>query len=203
MTLYLLFLLMATATVFSPGPGVVMTLSNALRDGVRGSFGGILGIAAGALVVAALSATTLGAVVAASALAFTLLQFAGAAYLAYLGIRLWRAPVFRFAEKPPRATNAARRFAQGLSLQLTNPKAIFFFLSALPQFIDPARDYPLQFATLVFTYAALVVLIHSVYAACAQRARRWLTSERGGRLLNRVAGAMFLLFAATLAAANR
>lgn len=202
MALYLLFLAMATATVFSPGPGVVMTLSNALRYGLRGSFGGILGIAAGALVVAALSATTLGAVVAASALAFTVLKFAGAGYLAWLGIKLWRAPAFRFAEKTAQQAHAGRRFVEGLSLQLTNPKAILFFLSVLPQFIDPARGYLPQFAALVLTYAALVVLIHSGYAGFAQRARRWLTSERGGRLLNRGAGTMFVVFAATLAAAG-
>jgi len=60
MKLYPLFLLMAAVTVFSPGPGVVMTLTNSLRHGLRGAFGGILGVSYGALVVAAISATSLG-----------------------------------------------------------------------------------------------------------------------------------------------
>jgi homoserine/homoserine lactone efflux protein len=77
--LYLLFLFMAAATVLSPGPGVVMTLTNALRYGLRGTFGGILGIAVGALVVAATSATSLGVLLATSALAFTVLKLLGAA----------------------------------------------------------------------------------------------------------------------------
>ena len=87
MTGWLLFVTVAALTVASPGPGVVMTLSNALRFGLRGAFSGILGIACGALVVAALSATSLG-LLATSATAFTAAKFAGAAYLLYLGIRL-------------------------------------------------------------------------------------------------------------------
>lgn len=203
MKLYLLFLLMATATVFSPGPGVVMTLTNALRYGFRGTFGGILGIAFGALVVAAISATSLGVLLAASALAFTVLKLAGAAYLVYLGIRLWRAPPFQFTEQSAHQANFGRRFLEGLSLQLTNPKAIFFFLSVFPQFIDPNQNYPVQFAFLVLTYSSLVVVIHCMYALFAKRAKRWLTSERGGRTVNKAAAATFVFFGVALATAKR
>lgn len=203
MKLYSLFLLMATATVFSPGPGVVMTLTNALRYGMRGTFGGILGIAVGALIVAAISATSLGVLLAASALAFTVLKFLGAAYLVYLGIRLWRAPPFQFAEPLAHEASFGKRFLEGLSLQLTNPKAIFFFLSVFPQFIDPQQSYPMQFASLVLTYSSLVVVIHSLYAVFAKRARGWLTSERGGRTVNKAAAATFVFFGAALATAKR
>jgi homoserine/homoserine lactone efflux protein len=201
--LYLLFLLMATATVLSPGPGVLMTLTNALRYGARGTFGGILGIAFGALVVAAISATSIGVVLAVSATAFTILKFIGAAYLIYLGVRLWRAPSFKFTDRSTHKANFGRRFMEGLSLQLTNPKAIFFFLSVFPQFIDPEKNYTAQFAVLVSTYSALVVVIHCMYAVSARRAKRWLTSERGGRNVNRAAGATFVFFGAALATANR
>ena len=125
MKLYLLFLLMATATVFSPGPGVVMTLTNALRYGVRGTFGGILGIAFGALVVAAISATSLGVLLATSALAFTVLKFIGAGYLVYLGIRLWCAPPFKFTEQSAHEASFGMRFLEGLSLQMTNQRPFF------------------------------------------------------------------------------
>jgi homoserine/homoserine lactone efflux protein len=203
MKLYSLFLLMAAATVLSPGPGVVMTLSNALRYGLRGTFGGILGIAVGASVVAAISATSLGVLLATSALAFTVLKFVGAGYLIYLGIRLWRAPPFRFADKPTHEASFGRRFLEGLTLQFTNPKAIFFFLSIFPQFIDPAQSYPLQFSLLVLTYSSLVVIIHCFYAAFAGRAKQWLMSERGGRIVNKSASAAFLFFGAALAMAKR
>jgi homoserine/homoserine lactone efflux protein len=203
MKLYPLFVLMATATVLSPGPGVLMTLSNALRYGFRGTIGGILGVACGSLLVALVSATSLGVVLATSALAFTVLKFAGAAYLVYLGVRLWRAPPFQFADLAAHPASFGRRFAEGVSLQLTNPKSIFFFLSVLPQFIDPSAHYAAQFSVLVLTYATLVVLIHCLYALFAQRARRWLGSERGGRGLNKAGGATFVFFGAALATAQR
>ena len=203
MKLYSLFLLMATATVFSPGPGVVMTLTNALRYGMRGTFGGILGIAFGALVVAAVSATSLGVLLAASALAFTMLKFIGAGYLVYLGIRLWRSPAIQFAEQSAHEASLGKRFLEGLSLQLTNPKAIFFFLSVFPQFIDPGKGYAVQFASLVLTYSTLVVVIHCLYALFAKRAKAWLTSKRGGRTVNRAAGTTFVLFGAALATARQ
>ncbi len=203
MKLYALFLLMATATVLSPGPGVVMTLTNSLRYGMRGTFGGILGIAIGALVVAAISATSLGVILATSALAFTVLKLLGAAYLVYLGIRLWRAPAVRFAEQPAHEASFLRRFFEGVSLQLTNPKAIFFFLSVFPQFIDRESNYAAQFVVLVLTYSSLVVVIHCSYALFAKRAKSWLTSERGGRAVNRAAGTTFVFFGAALATAKR
>lgn len=203
MKLYALFLLMATATVFSPGPGVVMTITNALRYGIRGTFGGILGIAVGALVVAAISATSLGVLLAASAVAFTTLKFVGAGYLIYLGIRLWRAPPFRFAEQSAHEASLGRRFLEGLSLQLTNPKAIFFFLSVFPQFVDHDKSYPVQFAALVLTYSSLVVVIHCFYAVFAKRAKCWLVSARGGRTVNKTAGTTFVFFGAALALAKR
>ena len=203
MNLYLLFLTVATLTVLSPGPGVLMTLTNALRYGLRGTIGGILGIAFGASLVAGISATTLGAVLAASALAFTVLKLAGAAYLIYLGARLWRSPPVPVASEQAHQASFKRRFLEGLSLQLTNPKAIFFFLSVFPQFIEGEAGFVGQFALLVLTYAALVVVIHTGYALFAHQARAWLTSERGGRTVNRLGGATFMCFGVALTFARK
>lgn len=203
MKLYPLFLLMATATVLSPGPGVVMTLTNSLRYGMRSTFGGILGVAFGALVVAAISATSVGVVLATSAVAFTILKFIGAAYLIYLGVRAWRAPAFRFAEQATHEASFGKRFLEGISLQLTNPKAIFFFLSVFPQFIDPSLHYAGQFSLLVLTYSALVIVIHCAYAFFARRAKNWLTSDKGGRAVSKAAGATFVCFGAALATAQK
>jgi len=203
MKLYPFFLFMAAITVFSPGPGVVMTITNSLRYGMWGTFGGILGISFGALVVAALSATGLGILLAASSLAFTVLKFIGAAYLVYLGIRLWRAPAVKFQMQTIHTAGFRRRFTEGLTLQLTNPKAIFFFLSVFPQFIDPSLDYPFQFTALVLTYSSLVIVIHCLYSVSAQRTKRWLTSERGGRMINKAGGATFIFFGAALAIAKK
>ena len=200
--LYPLFLTMATVTVLTPGPGVVMTLTNTLRHGLRRSIGGIFGIAFGALVVAALSATGVGVVLSTSAVAFNALKLLGAAYLVYLGIKLWHSTGLHFMAQDRGNTGFAALFVEGLSLQMTNPKAIFFFLSVLPQFIDPAVNYTSQFAALVLTYSSLVVVIHCIYGFAARRAKRWLTTERGARLVSRVGAVVFLIFGAGLASAS-
>jgi homoserine/homoserine lactone efflux protein len=203
MTLYFAFLALAALTVLSPGPGVVMTLSNALRFGLRGTIGGILGIACGTFVVAGISATSLAAILAASATAFSVVKLVGAAYLLYLGIRLWRAPPRRLGIEATHEARFGRRFLEGLLLQLTNPKAVFFFLSVFPPFIDPRASYVPQFIRLVLTYSTLVVAIHCAYALLARQARTWLNSELGGRIMSRAAATAFVFFGAALAAARR
>lgn len=194
---------MAALTVLSPGPGVVMTLSNALKFGPGGAIGGIFGIASGAFVVAAISATGLGVLLATSVAAFTLIKLLGALYLLYLGIRLWRAPPFPFHAKIAQDAQFPRRFLEGLTVQLTNPKAVFFFLSVFPQFITPAEGYTRQFLRLVLSYGFLVVVIHCAYALFAERVRSWIATERGGRLINRAAGTVFIAFGIALASARR
>ncbi|OQS35964.1 lysine transporter LysE [Chromobacterium haemolyticum] len=200
---YPLYLLMAAATVVSPGPGILMTLTNSLHFGLRGTMGGILGTACGSFIVAGVSATSLGLLLAASALAFTVMKWIGAAYLFYLGVKLLLAPAFRFDEIKTQPRGFARRFGEGMAVQLTNPKSIFFFLSIFPQFIDTQGAYAPQFLLLVGTFSSLIILIHTVYALTAQRARRWLASERGGKWVNKAGGMTFLLFGALLANANK
>ncbi|MCK0745465.1 LysE family translocator [Chromohalobacter nigrandesensis] len=203
MDLYWLFLIMATLTVLSPGPGVVMTLSNSLRYGFMGSLGGIFGIAFGTLLVASISASSVGVILATSAVAFTALKLLGAAYLFYLGIRLWRSPSLTFAERPTQSLGFRRRFLEGLTIQLTNPKAVFFFLSVFPQFINPQWDFTAQFTLLVLTYSTLVIVIHCLYAFFGQQAKGWFRSPTGARVVNRIGGATFMCFGAALASAKR
>lgn len=194
---------MAAATILSPGPGVIMTVTNSLRYGLRGTVGGIFGLAVGILIVAGISATSLGLILATSALAFTLIKFIGAAYLIYLGVKLWRAPAFEFREQATREVNVWRRFVEGLSLQLTNPKSIFFFLSVFPQFIEPSEAYGSQFAVLVFTFSTLLIAIHCLYAFFARKAKLWLISERSGRAVNQAGGATLMFFGFVLATSKR
>ena len=201
-----LFLLMATVTIATPGPGVVMTLTNTLRFGVRGALGGILGLAAGIFCVATLSATSLGVLLATSAQAFTIVKLAGAAYLVYLGIRLWRAPGFSADSADSAQARPApfhRRFIDGLTLQLTNPQSILFFMSIFPQFIDAQRPFVPQFVLLVCTFSTLLILIHLLYATGARCAGGWLRHPRVGRYINRGAGSAFVLFGVLLASAKR
>ncbi|MEN5092081.1 LysE family translocator [Pseudomonas protegens] len=202
MASYGLFLLLATLTILSPGPGVVLTLSNALRHGWSGALPGIFGIASGAFVVAGISASSLGLVLAASTTAFTLLKYIGALYLLYLGVKMWRTQSFI----PPIKDNQARpgrRFVEALSIQLLNPKAGFFFLAVFPQFIQQQGDYYNQFFMLVASYSLLVIAVHSGYALMANGARGWLSSRRGARIVGKLSGITFLGFGVMLASANK
>lgn len=199
---YGLFVLFATLTILSPGPGVVLTLSNAVRLGWTGAVPGILGIASGAFMVAALSATSVGLILSASATAFTVLKYAGAAYLLYLGFKSWRSDRFRPLQHV-RPSRASYRFLEAASLQFLNPKAIFFFLAVFPQFIDTAQAFLPQFFKLVASYAVLVMLVHGSYALLANAAKGWLSSPKGSWLAAKVSGVTFAGFGLLMASASR
>lgn len=200
---YALFLIIAIATVLSPGPGVILTLTNSIRYGMSGSIGGILGISCGTFIVAGVSATSLGLLLATSTLAFSIMKFVGAAYLIYLGIKLWRSPARKIQSNGSAIRSKKRQFVEGLTIQLTNPKAVFFFMSVFPQFVDFTSNYVGKFTLLVVTYSSLVVIIHLLYAYLAKSARGWLSSEKGGRIVNRLGGGTFIGFGVALAAAGR
>ncbi|AXA53370.1 LysE family translocator [Pseudomonas thivervalensis] len=199
---YGLFLILATLTVLSPGPGVVLTLSNALRHGWRGALPGIFGIASGAFIVAGICASSLGLVLAASATAFTLLKYVGALYLLYLGIKMWRTQRF-IPELTVTSPRPWRRFIEALSIQLLNPKAGFFFLAVFPQFIKPEGDYYRQFFLLVSSYSLLVVLVHCAYALMANGARGWLSSSQGAGIVGKLSGITFLGLGVLMASASK
>jgi homoserine/homoserine lactone efflux protein len=199
MKLYPVYLVVAAVTVLSPGPGVVMTLTNSLHCGLKGAFGGILGISFGALLIAAVSATSLGVVLASSATVFAIAKYLGAAYLVYLGFRAWLAPALQIQVEPSSTFGFKRNFLKGMTLQFTNPKAIFFFLSVLPQFIDRELNFAVQLSLMGLTYSLLIIVIHWMYALGAQRSRLWLASETGGFFINRLSGTIFVAFGVLLA----
>ncbi len=198
----LLFAALAAVNIATPGPGVALTLTNAMQRQARVVFAGILGVASGTFVVASLSAMGIGAVLMTSTLAFAFMKYAGAAYLVYLGVKIWRAPAVAIGAVASTRVGIARHFAEGFVLQISNPNAILFFLALFPQFIDHRTDGLARGALLVAGYAILIVIIHSLYGIAALRARTWLGSQSGGRVLNRVSGSAFVIFGAALAASN-
>jgi len=200
---YFVFVLIASITILSPGPGVILTLTNAISYGVRGAIGGILGIAFGTFIVAGVSATSLGVILATSSVAFTAMKYIGAAYLIYLGIKLWNSPVKTIEEKNNSKKAKRLLFLEGLTMQLTNPKAVFFFMSIFPQFVDFTKDYNNQFIIFVITYSSLVVFIHFIYAYLAKSSRKWLGSQKGGKAVNRFGGGTFVFFGIGLASASK
>ncbi|MFN0158586.1 MAG: LysE family translocator [Bacteroidota bacterium] len=199
---YVLYITMAAAAILSPGPGVTLTLTNAIRFGLAETAGGIVGLAAGAMIIATLSATGIGLLLAASPVLLNIMKYIGAAYLIYLGVKLWRSSSIAARAEGGGRGSWRRCFMEAITLQFSNPKAIFFFISIFPQFIDDTHPYIVQFLALVLTYGLLVILIHFLYALTAHKTKAWFSSSRGARIINRVSGSAFIFFGIALAGSS-
>lgn len=199
---YLLYVAIASVAIVSPGPGVVLTITNSLRYGFRGAISGILGNAVGVLCIAIVSSTSLAVVLATSALAFTAVKLIGAAYLICLGIKMWRSSTKSNVKKTLKPKNDKTRFTEGLLITLLNPKTIFFFIAFFPQFIVPDENYLLQFVTLVITFSVLTLIVHCLYAFFSKAAKSSLSTPKGSRVISRVSGSFYMFFGVGLAASN-
>lgn len=181
----LAFLATAAVIVAVPGPSLLFTIGRALTVGRRDALLTVVGNALGLLVQAALVAVGLGAVLSASATAYTVVKLAGAAYLVYLGVQ-----AIRHRGELASALAAAgpgeggRSLRQGLVVGLTNPKTIVFLGSLLPQFVDPAHAPQPQILGLGAIFAGLALVGDSIWAIAAGRARAWFA--RSPRRLGRV-----------------
>ncbi|MBH9579145.1 LysE family translocator [Inhella proteolytica] len=202
--LYGLFLLSSAALILVPGPAQALVLARTLEGGTRAGIWTAVGLNLGTLVHATLAGLGLSALLARSELAFALLKGAGAAYLLWMGLALWRSrPAHSTAAGPaaPQAT-ALRLLLQGLLNGLLNPKVALFFLAFLPPFLDALRG-PLWLQCLLLggTLALLDTLYESALAALVGRARPpWQRLQRGG---NRVAGLVLIGLGLRLAVQQR
>lgn len=174
---WLLFLVMETALSLSPGPAVFYVVAQGVRGALRRSMPAAAGIISANAIYFTLSATSLGALVAASARFFTVIKWVGAAYLIYLGVKSLRSAASSHAvpldEAGPVESGDRRRVYLGaLTLQLANPKALLFFLALLPQFIDTDRAVVPQMLILAATSMIPEFCILLSYGWLAHRALR-------------------------------
>ncbi|HAT32483.1 MAG TPA: lysine transporter LysE [Janthinobacterium sp.] len=195
---WLIFCSVALLVTFTPGPGVLLAISNAIAVGPRRAMISSLGNALGIFIVSGVAMAGMGVVLATSAAAFLALKLAGAVYLIYLGVKQWRSkgsilvvPDAPRASAKPRL--ARRLFTQGLTVALTNPKAILFFSALFPQFLT--QDAPIleQFAVLTTTFALCAMLAHAFYALLARVLKSRFASPRRARLFNRTSGGLFVV----------
>ena len=196
------FLIAAVLIAITPGPGAVLSMSVGMRYGYRSALLAILGLQAALLLQLMVVALGLGALLAASETAFGLLKLAGAAYLIWLGVTKWRAPmdavVVKSGDLPTRGL-----FVQGLLVNLTNPKAIVFIGALVPQFIDPAQPVAAQYAVIAATLSTTDLIVMSAYAVAALQMGRWLGEVRHIRWQNRVFGVVFITVGSMLAVSSR
>lgn len=203
---WLAFFVAAWLISLSPGAGAISCMASGMRYGYRRSIPNILGLQTGATALVLIVAAGLGALLAASAIAFTIIKWAGVAYLLWLGIAQWRAEA-RPVELGEAATRAAGTglpmFWRAFLINLSNPKGIVFMLAVLPQFIDPQApqwpQYALCAATLIFTDAVVM----SGYTLLAARVLSSLREPHHIRWLNRTFGSLFIGAALLLATFRR
>jgi threonine/homoserine/homoserine lactone efflux protein len=202
-----LFVLSGWLLNLTPGPDVLYIVSNALRGGVRAGVVAAFGITAGCFVHIVAAGLGVSALMAASATAFTMLKWAGAAYLLYVGIRLLlsKAPNAIKLEAGAAIDTGARGlksiFFSGFWTNALNPKVALFFLAFVPQFIAPGSAHPAAaFLVLGVLFNLNAIPINVGYALVAGwAAQRTAWVQQGMHWLDRVAGALFVGFGIKLA----
>lgn len=208
-SLFLVFLAIAVPTILTPGPGVLMSLTNTLRFGLARATPGIIGVALGTLVIAGLSATGLGVLLSTSHTVYNLVKIAGILFMFYLGMKRWNSPAAFLPaarhmgtrpidEAADRNSRPLRLFFEGIVLQLSNPQLIIFYITLFPQCIDPQLSYTPQFVLLSCIYTVLVWLIHSCYGWIAERAAERFMTAKTARCINRTSAVAFWALAAWL-----
>ena len=199
-----LFCLTETLLCLNPGPSALLVLSLALTRGRLAGLAATLGVLAANLGYFALSASGLVAVRALSAEVFRAVQWAGAAYLIWLGARMLLRSFRPQAPDAPAAApaQARRSFWQGFSAQGANPNLLVYFTAILPQFVDPAQPLAGQVAILAASSIVIELAVLSLYAALAARAGQ-RAAPRFRRIAERIGGALLLAAGAGLAALTR
>ena len=185
----------------TPGPNVLYVTTHSIRFGLGASFVAMAGCLLALVMMLTGSVAGLSAVLLAVPAAFDVLRYAGAAYLIYLGIQMWRAPdepETPTADGSPRETSFLSVLRGGFLVGISNPKLLIFAAAFFPQFIIPAAPWGPQFAVLVATFVAVELFFYVVYALSGQRLAVHLLRGVWRRRFNRVSGAIFMGFGAVL-----
>ncbi|MGY4302883.1 threonine/homoserine/homoserine lactone efflux protein [Bradyrhizobium sp. USDA 4369] len=184
-----------------PGPTVLLVVSYALGQGWRTALPTAIGVALGDFTAMTLSMLGVGALLATSAILFTALKWIGAAYLVWLGIKLWQAGgTLNAAPRTDRAS-ALKMFGHAWLVTALNPKSITFFVAFLPQFLSPVGDLLPQLIVFETTFVVLAFANAIGYALIASRARALVQSATAISIFNKAGGT--LLIGAGVAVATR
>jgi threonine/homoserine/homoserine lactone efflux protein len=187
----------------TPGPNMLHVMVQSIHHGPRRAVFTMAGLMSAVLLCILASALGLGAMLQASPRLYGALRIIGAAYLIWLGIKAWRAPV----TAGPRVDGVTRSrpgalYAAGLGTGLSNPKLMVFAAAFFPQFLDPSRPFWLQLGILVATFVVIEGGWYTAYALGGRTLARWLAPEHRQRRFNRATGTLFLGFGGLLLAAR-
>lgn len=198
----LAFAAVAFVGIATPGPTVLLALTNGSRYGMRRALPGMVGAMLSDFVLIGAVALGLGALLAASEFWFTVVKWLGAAYLAFLGVQMLRSTgsIGRALDEAEAGITATPKsvFTKSFLVAVTNPKGYLFFSAFLPQFIDPSAPQAEQYILLALVFAAIDFVVMSGYAALGSQAVRLLKTS-GAAWLDRICGGALLALAASLA----
>ncbi len=193
---WLAFVAASSVLLAIPGPTILLVISYALGHGRKAATSTVAGVALGDFTAMTASMLGLGALLATSAAVFTALKWGGAAYLVYLGIKLWRAPVSMVGADET-ATDAPKErpfriFLHTYAVTALNPKSIIFFVAFLPQFLDTSRPVFQQMVIFEMTFLVLATLNATLYGTLASMARKTIRRPSVQRAVNRVGGSLMI-----------
>jgi homoserine/homoserine lactone efflux protein len=203
---WLAFFAAVWGIALSPGNGAILCMSHGLSYGLRASTVTIMGLQLGVFVVLLISALGLGALLLASESMFTAVKWIGAAYLAWLGVQLWRAPVQTNPDGIAKVApmSAKNRFTLGFFTNVTNPKGIVFMVAVLPQFMNPqSTNRALEIAIMALTMFVVDCLVMHGYAGLASKLARFFVDAKAVRWQNRVFGAVLVAVGAAVLLVKR
>ncbi|WOE74828.1 LysE family translocator [Alterisphingorhabdus coralli] len=201
------FILTDLAFCLVPGPAVMITVSHVLSGGGRNAIGPILGINFGNFVWYGLSALGLMALASTAPIAFAIIQYVGAAYLIWLGWKRLRVDAMAPVLAPAMGNGTigsgiASGFASGIAVHMANPKALLFYTTVLPQFLDAERPLAPQMLTLMLATVFTETTSLSIYSIIAARGGAIARDVGRTHLLNRIAGVILIAVAIALLVVN-
>ena len=197
-TSFYAFIVAATALAIVPGPTVTVIIANSLKHGTKAGLLNVLGTQIGVVIWLTIAALGLGAAIKLMGVWFDLVRYVGAAYLIWLGIKMYRSKG-DLAVATERARPGGSFLLQGLIVILSNPKMLVLFGALIPPFIPPGSDVTWSTLQLGLTFAAIALLGDSCYAVLAGKAGSWLSRKRI-RILEIVSGSCLIGGAAWMVA---
>ncbi len=205
------FFLIYSVTVFVasilPGPSMLLALTHGMKYGAKRTIVSALGNVSVTLLQAAISIAGLGTILLASEGLFNIIKWAGAIYLIYMGLCIWRSPNMTTSERPSNHLSSKaplrKMYIQAAFVTAGNPKAIVFFTAVFPQFIDPNAAYIPQFGMLMGTGGVIAFGCFMVYAIGGQKVVTLFSKATVGKYINKIIGGTFIGAGVGLATSNK
>jgi homoserine/homoserine lactone efflux protein len=201
---WITFFLACWAISLSPGPGAIAAMSAGLNHGFRRGYYMVFGLILGICTLLCVVVVGLGALIAASNTAFTVLKFLGAGYLVWVGISQWRAsdrPLVAATDAP--VLSRKQLVMRGWAINATNPKGAVFMAAVVPNFIDPTHPLIPQYLIIMASLSFTDLVVMAGYVALAAKVLRALNEPHHVKIMNRCFGSLFVVAGTLLATFRR